>query len=170
MNANDKTITSTDSLIHSSKYVMYILINNNLKLSKIEIATQIGKITGIIIDEILTSSFTIPNKLGFTLNELCIASICVNITNISNDQKNILSDYCHYMRWKQSNGEIIILKTEEEELKRLIHTEPKCRSLVSGPISTRNVRKTLILPYSLIGVGFFPRNDLYDKMTKYKLL
>ena len=154
----------------SSRYVMYILINQNLQISKGEIATQVAKISANIIDEIVSNAFTISNNTGYKLSDLSSDITCylANIKDI--ERRNILSNYVHYTRWKKDNSEIIVLKASEEMLLSLIHLETNCMKLLADPISTLNAGKTKIPAYSLTAVGFFPRNNLKEKMAKFKLL
>jgi PTH2 family peptidyl-tRNA hydrolase len=121
-------------------YVMYILINTDLKMEKGKIASQVGHVVGHITEEIMKGI----------------------IGGAPSSDK--MEDYQHYTRWsKHGHYKKIVLKATEAELKEFIATETKCRYVIDAG-------KTQIAPNSLTVVGFFPRPDMAEKMKKFKLL
>jgi peptidyl-tRNA hydrolase len=93
-------------------------------------------------------------------------------TDPDTETENILTDsdidafcdYIYYMRWCKYDGHVkIVLKASEADINGLIATETKYKYI-------RDAGRTQIAPNSLTVLGFFPRDDLKEKMTKYKLL
>lgn len=122
----------------SKRYVMYILVNNDLKMDKGKIAAQVGHVIEKITEEIFTNRF---------------------LTALTLEAQQ---DYQHRENWKLYGRTKIVLKASQNELIELIDTE-KCRYILDAG-------RTQVAPNSLTVVGFYPRNDLSEKMSKYKLL
>ena len=76
--------------------------------------------------------------------------------------KKYVRDYLLYNTWIQNGHAKIVLKASEKELQELIKTED-CRYIIDAG-------RTQIAPNSLTVVGFFPRDDLKEKMREFKLL
>jgi peptidyl-tRNA hydrolase len=91
--------------------VMYIFINNELGMNKGKIASQAAHVTGIIVDEILRSSFNNPTKES-------------------------LEDYNFYDKWmKNDMYKKIVLRASKEQLLELIKTEKKCRYVIDAGLT-----------------------------------
>ncbi|AYV77461.1 MAG: putative peptidyl-tRNA hydrolase 2, mitochondrial-like [Dasosvirus sp.] len=71
-------------------------------------------------------------------------------------------DYMNYMKWKKGCAKIV-LKASEQEILKIIAGESKARCIMDAG-------RTQIAKNSLTVLGFFPRNDLREKMKSYKLL
>ena len=123
----------------TKRYVMYILVNTDLKMEKGKIAGQVGHVVGIITEEIIRKAYE-------------------SVTPES------MQDYQHYKNWiKKDMYTKVVLKATEAEMRNIIKTENKCRYIIDA-------ERTQIAPDSLTVVGFFPRNDLEEKMKGYNLL
>lgn len=121
------------------RYVMYILVNTDLKMEKGKIAGQVGHVVGIITEEIIRKAYE-------------------SVTPES------LEDYQNYENWiRKDMYTKVVLKATEPEMRYALATEKKCRFIIDAG-------RTQIAPNSLTVVGFFPRNDLEEKMKKFKLL
>lgn len=139
---NTSGITTAVSVVSEPKpkrYVMYILVNTDLKMEKGKIAGQVGHVVGIITEEIIRKAYE-------------------SVT------PETMEDYQHYENWiKKDMYTKVVLKATEAQLRQEIATEKKCRYIIDAG-------RTQIAPNSLTVVGFFPRNDLEEKMKQYKLL
>lgn len=91
----------------SDDYVMYIIVNNDLKMEKGKIASQVGHVVGIITEEIMRG-----------------------VTGAVTHEK--MEDYQLYTRWSKIGYKKIVLKGTEAELKELIDTEKKCRYIIDA--------------------------------------
>lgn len=92
---------------HAS-YTMYILVNNDLKMGKGKIASQVGHVVGHIIEDILRNALENPTADGLT-------------------------DYKMFLQWKNNHGnKKIVLKSTENDLINFIKTEKKCRYVLDA--------------------------------------
>lgn len=122
-------------------YVMYILVNTDLKMGTGKIAGQVGHVVGLITEHIITSAKTKTN--------------CPNHEEIE--------DYEYFVNWcNKSMYTKVILKATRAELD-ILKTEKKC-------IAVYDAGRTQIPANNLTVVGFFPRNGLREKFSKFKLL
>jgi peptidyl-tRNA hydrolase len=122
---------------------MYILVNSDLNMGKGKIAGQVGHVVGVIVEEIIRNSYELPTQES-------------------------LIDYTYYQKWIKNNAFTkVVLKATETELRNFINTEKKCRYIIDV---CRTHWETKEANDSLTGVGFFPRDDLEEKMSKFKLL
>ncbi|XP_002160807.1 peptidyl-tRNA hydrolase 2, mitochondrial-like [Hydra vulgaris] len=95
----------------SSKYVMYILVNNDLRMSKGKISAQVGHVVGVITEEILTNAFVNPSKES-------------------------LEDYKKYKLWtKDDKFAKIVLRAQEKDLINFIGTEKKRRYIIDQGVT-----------------------------------
>jgi len=76
------------------KIYMYILVNNDLKMTKGKIASQVGHVVGLITEDILTKYYE--------------------------SHKGIPDSYLRYTNWKANGEGKIILKATEEQIKKLV--------------------------------------------------
>jgi len=126
-------------LSQKAPYMMYILVNNDLKMGKGKIASQVGHAVGLIIEDIIRNALETPTPDG-------------------------LSDYQMFLKWKNNcSYKKIVLKASENDLLHFIDTEKKCRYVLDAG-------RTQIAPGSLTVVGFYPRNDMADKLKTFSLL
>ena len=125
-----------NKMIKYEKLNMYILVNDNLKMSKGKIAGQVGHVVGMITEEIIRKSYETTKKVP--------------------------DCYLRYIQWKNTGHAKIILKATEEQIKNLID-EPESIYILDAGL-------TQIAPNSLTVIGFYPRTDLKDKFSQYKLL
>jgi PTH2 family peptidyl-tRNA hydrolase len=89
-------------------YVMYILVNSDLSMSKGKIAGQVGHVVGVITAELFKNVY-------------------------ENSTKEYLDDFFHYENWVKDNMYTkVILKAKESELKKFIATESKCRYIIDA--------------------------------------
>ena len=157
---------------------MFILVNTDLKMEKGKIASQVGHVVGIITEHIIRTAYEISIKKNFPLSKLSSeytdnmnAYVDTNTDSdsdidivLTDEDIDAFCDYIYYMRWCKYDGHIkIILKATEAEIKSMITTETKYKYI-------RDAGRTQIASNSLTVLGFFPRDDLKEKMAKYKLL
>lgn len=128
-----------DIKLGNNDVVMYIIVNNDLKMEKGKIASQVGHVIQSIVEEILETNY--------------------KRTTIENT-----NDYILYQDWK-TNGHCkkIVLKGTKDQLLKMIEENKKCRYVIDMGL-------TQIYPNSLTVIGFFPRNDLQNKLAHFKLL
>jgi len=132
-------------------YVMYILVNNDLKMGKGKIASQVGHVVGLIVEDIMRNA--LESKTDDVLD---------STRGIGKSSAN--EDYQMFLEWKKNYGhKKIVLKAKEEDLTNFIKTEQKCCYILDAG-------KTQIAPKSLTVVGFYPRNDQAEKFKNFSLL
>jgi PTH2 family peptidyl-tRNA hydrolase len=121
---------------------MYFVVNADLKKMKNgKTAAQVAHVAGMITEEIMRNYF-----------------------EHGRPSEDAIIDYDNYQEWKINNQFAkVVLRAPEAELLNLIGTEKKCRFV-------RDAGRTQIAENSLTVVGFFPRNDIGDKLKNYKLL
>lgn len=78
----------------NSELYMYVLVNDDLKMGKGKIASQVGHVVGMITEEIIRKSYE--------------------------SNKGIPDCYLRYVSWKNNGSGKIILKASEEQIKRFI--------------------------------------------------
>jgi PTH2 family peptidyl-tRNA hydrolase len=116
-------------------FVMYIFVNNDLNMGKGKIAAQVGHIVEIMIEELVKAELTSTKK------------------------KSFLEDY---NIWKRTGRKKIILKSTDEEIKRL--------SQLDGAHCVMDAGLTQIPSGSMTVVGFLPSSTKKDIFSKFKLL
>lgn len=97
-----------DIQINPMPYVMYILVNIDLKMGKGKTAGQVGHVVGIITEEIMRNVIMSP-------------------TTETNE------DYNHYTNWVKNNAYTkVVLKATEKDLLEFIENETKCRYILDA--------------------------------------
>lgn len=105
-NKYNKYHINISNYIMENKHVMYILINNDLKMSSGKIASQVGHVVQLIIEEIVSDSYE-----KFT------------ITDIYND----------YIKWKKDCVKIV-LKASDKQMQELIKHK-KARYIIDNGLT-----------------------------------
>ena len=91
-----KDIINTDTN-DDDQYYMYILVNDDLKMGKGKIASQVGHVVGLITEEIIRKSY---------------------------ESDKVQECYLRYVQWKNTGHAKIILKANQEQITSFIgHSE-----------------------------------------------
>jgi len=78
--------------------------------------------------------------------------------------KESMIDFQYYQKWIKNDAFTkIVLRATEDELRQLLNTEKKCRYIIDAS-RTHNSSRDLTV------VGFFPRDDMEERMSKFRLL
>lgn len=78
----------------NNEYYMYILVNDDLKMGKGKIASQVGHVVGLITEEIIIKSI---------------------------ESSKVHDCYTRYVKWKNTGHTKIILKAKQEEMENFIN-------------------------------------------------
>jgi peptidyl-tRNA hydrolase len=98
----------------------------------------------------------IASQVGHVVGQI-VEEIIIN-------KKKQPQNYELYQKWSTNHGHIkIVLKATTNDLLTLIETENKCKYIIDAG-------RTQIEPNSLTVVGFYPRSDMREKLSKFKLL
>ena len=124
-----------------NKYVMYILVNSDIKMQPGKSHSQVGHVVGVITDEIIRNAYELPTEES-------------------------MKDFLNYKKWMHNNEYTkVVLKATNDELKQLIG---ECET---SKIKFKYIEDTYRSEETHITVvGFFPRNDLKEMMSGYKLM
>ena len=87
------------------EYAMYIFINNDLKMDKGKIASQVGHVVQFVTEDII--------RMGYETT------------------KGVPEEYSRYMKWKADGCAKIVLKATQEELDKL-KTLPEARHIIDA--------------------------------------
>jgi len=97
-----------DTQIKPMPYVMYIIVNIDLKMGKGKTAGQVGHVVGIITEEIMRNVFMSPTT-------------------------ETIEDYNYYTNWVKNNAYTkVVLKATEKDLLGFIENETKCRYILDA--------------------------------------
>ncbi len=75
------------------QYYMYVLVNDDLKMGKGKIASQVGHVVGLITEEIIRKSY---------------------------ESSKVPESYMRYAKWKKTGHAKIILKASQEQITSFI--------------------------------------------------
>jgi PTH2 family peptidyl-tRNA hydrolase len=91
----------------NKKIVMYIFVNTDLKMGKGKIASQVGHVVGMIVEEIVRNSY-----------------------DLRSDESK--ADYELYAKWKKCGGMAkIVLRATEDELRDIIKHN-RCKYVIDA--------------------------------------
>lgn len=129
----------SSSTTGSNKYVMYILVNSDIKMQPGKSHSQVGHVVGVITDEIIRNAYELPTEES-------------------------MQDFLNYKKWMDNNEYTkVVLKATNDELKKLINETTGIRFKYIEDTYRSEERHITV-------VGFFPRNDLKEMMSGYKLM
>jgi peptidyl-tRNA hydrolase len=134
--------TGTMETTESNKYVMYILVNTDIKMQPGKSHSQVGHVVGVITDEIIRNAYELPTEES-------------------------MRDFLNYKKWMSNNEYTkVVLKATNDELKKLIRETTETPGIkfkyIEDTYRSEDINITV--------VGFFPRNDLKGMMSGYKLM
>jgi peptidyl-tRNA hydrolase len=119
---------------------MYIFINSDLNMTTGKIASQVGHIVHMIIEELVRNGY---------------------------EQYPISEEYLAFAKWNK-NCIKIVLKATQQELLELLKLDSKNDLRVRAWYD--NGQTTQVLTGSLTGIGFFPSSTMDQLISGYKLL
>ena len=143
--------SNTLSYLSSSPLVMYLFVNQDLKLTRGQIAAQTSHLTQVITEEIIKDSFIFSPTPSYCMN---------------------------YMKWKYSSenklfGTTIVYKATTSQLEKLLEEEKEARFIIDEIPSKTPISTTSPLPTDnkyLTVVGLFPTFEKEKFKNTFSLL
>lgn len=130
----------------NEEVIMYIMVNNDLKMKKGKIAAQVGHLVGNITEELVTKRHkSLSNSKSRTNSGVALPDDCIR-----------------YFLWKYYHKcKKIVLKGTEAEMKVFLQHK-ECRHV-------RDAGYTQVAPGSMTVIGFLPGRNK-EMFKDYKLL
>ena len=123
------------------KYIMYILVNSDIKMKPGKTVSQACHVVQVITEKIITNAYELPTEES-------------------------MIDFSYYKQWVKDNSFTkVVLKATTDELIQLIECSKTSKIKLEVIEDTYRTEQKHIT-----AVAFYPRNDLKEMMSHYKLL